>query len=52
MREVKIWAEIWEKDRGKHVLPFYGFCQNDGPFPLVFCDYSRHTLTLEIVDIW
>lgn len=32
-REVKIWTQVWELDQGRHILPFYGVCDNNGPFP-------------------
>jgi hypothetical protein len=29
-REVELWSEIYAVDKGKHVIPFYGFYSPDG----------------------
>ncbi|KAF8331185.1 kinase-like domain-containing protein [Amanita rubescens] len=29
-RQVEVWAKIYEKDQGKHIIPFYGFYSPDG----------------------
>ncbi|KIJ56647.1 hypothetical protein M422DRAFT_197712 [Sphaerobolus stellatus SS14] len=32
-RESEIWRQVWEKDRGRYILPLHGICFEDGPFP-------------------
>ncbi|KAK7027402.1 hypothetical protein VNI00_015238 [Paramarasmius palmivorus] len=44
-REVKVWTELWKVDRGRHILPFYGFCLEDGPYPRSAQAYGRYMVS-------
>ncbi|KAK6984534.1 kinase-like domain-containing protein [Favolaschia claudopus] len=32
-RECNVWKRLWDIDRGKHLLPYFGFWQTDEAFP-------------------
>ncbi|KAJ7831518.1 kinase-like domain-containing protein, partial [Mycena olivaceomarginata] len=41
-RECEIWNDLWKADQSKHVLPFYGSCHKEDPFPYMMSPWQSN----------
>ncbi|PFH50547.1 hypothetical protein AMATHDRAFT_60805 [Amanita thiersii Skay4041] len=49
-REVDIWCSLWERDQGRHIVPFYGYNTSDGPYPYMVSPWHEQGHALAFVQ--
>ncbi|THH05036.1 hypothetical protein EW145_g5090 [Phellinidium pouzarii] len=49
LREVKIWRVMYQYDQGEYILPFWGACLDDGPYPYMVSPWMEYGESLSFV---
>ncbi|KAI5115920.1 hypothetical protein M0805_005351 [Coniferiporia weirii] len=49
LREVKIWRTMYDLDKGEYILPFWGACLDDGPYPYMVSPWMQYGESLSYV---